>query len=250
MKTEARVKAIGARKEMYEILQNQIAGLKGKSMSDLNRQCVGDKNKVRDMRKGDSYIPVSLLDAVFNYCEIEKGGDIWQKIIELERDCILGKSREKEIELLDELYCKKEENVKMSDKEKLRKQFGVLLTQYLFMSGYNLRNAAGRIGCSEHELKCVIEGKICLAPHHVERFHETIEMPNESVENLVRLARECYERPTVPDRVMEYITSDGYILDVLEKAAKKDVPAAKWKEFDEIVKEDRSRRFQELKVCH
>ena len=49
---------------------------------------------------------------------------------------------------------------------------------------------------------------------------------------------------------MEYITSDGYILDVLEKAAKKDVPASKWKEFDEIVKEDRSRRFQELKVCH
>lgn len=230
-----------ARRKFYDIVVEAASKVPGVTITELNRKALLNKCTINDVKRGVTFVPVDRFEALMEYCHIEKGSDIYNELLDLELSCIAGTYEDRELAVYEKLYGGESENQEETmgketkDTSKTRKEFSDILTKYLFLNGYNFKNAANRIGCSEQEFKDVIDGKICLSPYHVNRFKRTLEMPEAQVNELIKLANECYERHEIPEKILEYIGSDSYIIDILEYAAQKNVSAAKWKEVKGIL---------------
>lgn len=188
------------------------------------------------MKDGLSYIPVEVISKFFDICGFKKGSDIYERLVELELSCIAGRKEASQLEEYEKIFGEKgekakEENmavVKVNNKEDDKKRFSDILTKWLFMKGYTLKQAARAIGCSELEFKNVINGDICLSPYHVNRFKDTLGMDEDTIRELVILANSAYEGHEVPEKVLSYISSDIAIINTLEEIVRQNKGIAFW----------------------
>lgn len=194
------------------------------------------------MKDGLSYIPVEIMPNFFNICGFKKGSDIYEKLVELELSCIAGRKETSQLEKYEKIFGEKaaeEENMvsvtTVDNKEDDKKRFSDILTKWLFMKGYTLRQAARAIGCSEVEFKNVIKGDICLSPYHVNRFKDTLGMDEDIIRELVSIANSTYEGHEVPEKVLSYISSDIIIINTLEEIVRQNKGAAFWDEIQKML---------------
>lgn len=196
------------------------------------------------MKDGLSYIPVEIMPNFFDTCGFKKGSDIYEKLVELELSCIAGRKETSQLEKYEKIFGEKgekgeEENMisvtTVDNKEDDKKRFSDILTKWLFMKGYTLRQAARAIGCSEPEFKNVIKGDICLSPYHVNRFKDTLGMDEDVIRELVSIANSAYEGHEVPEKVLSYISSDIVIINALEEIVRQNKGAAFWDEIQKML---------------
>lgn len=226
-----------AKIRFYNILmKNKDAGI---SVAKLDNTILGHKI-ISNMAKGWSFIPTDKLKEVLSMAKIEEGSEAWQKLVELQLSCIAGPKEDEELSKYERIFGsgsvepeKKEETKEEVVMEKevgevSLKGFSDILTKWLFMKGYTLKQAARTIGCSEQELKNVINGDICLSPYHVNRFKDTIRMDSETIDKLVTIANVCYKGHEVSKTILDYISSDATIISTLEEIARQNKPAQFW----------------------
>lgn len=247
-----------SRVKFYELVMS-VARPKGVTKVDIDK-IIGQKFRMHSVERGMSFVPVEKFKPVMEYLGIKPDSTLYKELLDLELNCIAGRSEAYELAKYEEIFGEKKEKA-MSVEEKIekaedseflteglteaevkescldgyRKAFSEILTKYLFINGYNFKNAANRIGCSEKEFRDVIDAKTCLSPFHVNRFKETLEMDSETVQSLLELSNKAYTRRDIPEKILEYIGSDEYIIDVLEKCVTKNVPASKWKALEEEI---------------
>jgi hypothetical protein len=189
------------------------------------------------MKDGLSYIPVEFMKDFFNICGFKKGSDIYERLVELELSCIAGRKETSQLEKYEKIFGEKgekaeEENMAVvttvNNKEADRKRFSDILTKWLFMKGYTLKQAARAIGCSELEFKNVINGDICLSPYHVNRFKDTLGMDEDTIRELISLANSAYEGHEIPEKILSYISSDITIINTLEEIIRQNKDVRFW----------------------
>lgn len=227
-----------AKIRFYNILaKNKGTGI---SVAKIDRDIL-EHSTIANMAKGWGFVPTDKLKEVLSMAKIEEGSEAWQELVELQLSCIAGPKEDEELPKYEKIFGsgsvepeKKEEETKeevVMEKEVgdvSLKEFSDILTKWLFMKGYTLKQTARSIGCSEGELKSVINGDICLSPYHVNRFKDTIGMDAETISKLVAIANVCYKGHEVSKTILDYISSDATIISTLEEIARQNKPAQFW----------------------
>lgn len=241
-----------SRKKMYEILKANLP--EGVSMSRIDR--IAGSGRVFNLKYGATYIPVEKLAEIIKICSFEEGSEIHSKLLDLELSCIAGSNENEELKKFENFFEKKGKTStptikpsamatvskpqetagisKVTDEanyETEKKEFGNILTKWLFMNGYNFVRAADSIGCSEQEFTKVISGEICLSPYHVNRFKETLKMDEDTISKLIEISNKCYKGHEVPKDLLSYISSDSAIIDALEKIRMAHKGVSFWQEI-------------------
>ena len=171
---------------------------------------------------------------VFEYCGITQGDEYYNKLLDLELECIAGRH---ENAMLNE-YIKTFSNDTTtcedanSDEAKAKHEFSEKLVKWLFLNAYTIRMTCQAIGCSPEELKAVIDGECVLSPYHVARFKETLKMDESLVNELVHLSNSCYKGHEIPQALLKYIASDVSIINTLQKICDANKPAEFWKKIN------------------
>lgn len=227
-----------SRVKFYQKLKASLP--EGLSITKVNEQ-MGHK-WVENLRTARSFVPVDELPRLFDMCGIEEGSDIYNELVELELSCIAGSKENAELAKYEVIFGQKNEKEEVKEMEMvkeeakevipdnsaLKHEFSAILTKWLFVKGYTLKQAARAIGCSETEFKNMINGDICLSPYHVNRFKDTIGMDVDTIDRLVKIANVCYEGHEIPKSVLNYISSDITIINTLEEIVRQNKGATFW----------------------
>lgn len=242
-----------AKKEFYKIFMN--AKSDNVSVKSIDETMLGHKI-ISNMRNGWSFVPTDKLKDVMKMAQIDEGSEAWQKLVDLQLSCIAGPKEDIELSKYEKIFGSStntelnEENsnedkgtiemanddakeaVETTTNDELSlKAFSNIFTKWLFMKGYTLKQTARTIGCSEAELKSVINGDICLSPYHVNRLKDTIGMDDKTINELVKIANMCYKGHEIPQSILNYISSDMTIISTMEEIVRQNKPAQFWDEI-------------------
>lgn len=242
-----------AKKEFYKIFMNAKSA--NVSVDSIDATILGHRI-ISNMRNGWSFVPTDKLKDVMKMAQIDEGSEAWQKLVDLQLSCIAGPKEDIELSKYEKIFGSStntelnEENsnenkeiiemtnddakepVETTNNDELSlKTFSNIFTKWLFMKGYTLKQTARTIGCSEAELKSVINSDICLSPYHVNRLKDTIGMDDETINKLVKIANVCYKGHEIPQSILDYISSDMTIISTMEEIVRQNKPAQFWDEI-------------------
>ena len=242
-----------AKKEFYKIFTN--AKSDNVSLRSIDMTLLGHQT-ISNMRGGWGFVPTDKLKDAMKMAQIEEGSEAWQKLVDLQLSCIAGSKEDIELAKYEKIFGSSGNNVlneensnegkgkiemengntkeiveTTSNDELSLKTFSNILTKWLFMKGYTLKQTARAIGCSEAELKSVINSNICLSPYHVNRLKDTIGMDDETINKLVKIANVCYKGHEIPQSIFDYISSDMTIISTMEEIVRQNKPAQFWDEI-------------------
>lgn len=242
-----------AKKEFYKIFVEAKAA--NVSVNAIDTKILGHQT-ISNMRGGWGFVPTDKLKDVMKMAQIDEGSEAWQKLVDLQLSCIAGSKEDIELAKYEKIFGSSsdtelnEENsnedkgkIKMANEdakeiiettnadESSLKTFSNIFTKWLFMKGYTLKQTARTIGCSEAELKSVINSDICLSPYHVNRLKDTIGMDDETISKLVKIANVCYKGHEIPQSILNYISSDMTIISTMEEIVRQNKPAQFWDEI-------------------
>lgn len=237
-----------AKKEFYKIFMN--AKSDNVSIISIDMKILGHRI-ISNMRNGWGFVPTDKLKDVMKMAQIDEGSEAWQKLVDLQLSCIAGPKEDIELSKYEKIFgsssntelTENKGTIEMANDdakeiiettnadESSLKTFSNIFTKWLFMKGYTLKQTARTIGCSEAELKSVINSDICLSPYHVNRLRDTIGMDDETVSKLVKIANVCYKGHEIPQSILDYISSDMTIISTIEEIVRQNKPAQFWDEI-------------------
>ena len=241
-----------AKKEFYKIFMN--AKSDNVSIISIDMAILGHRI-ISNMRNGWGFVPTDKLKDVMKMAQIDEGCEAWQKLVDLQLSCIAGPKEDIELSKYEKIFGSSsntelneensnenkgtiemanddaKETVETTNDELSLKAFSNIFTKWLFMKGYTLKQTARTIGCSEAELKSVINSDICLSPYHVNRLKDTIGMDNETINKLVKIANVCYKGHEIPQSILDYISSDMMIISTMEEIVRQNKSAQFWDEI-------------------
>ena len=232
-----------SKRKFYKmVLENRKTTI---SVAELENT-IGYPYKLRNMKGGWSCIPTKVLPKLLDAIGLTPEDPAYKELVELQLSCIAGPNEERELADYEKIFGSdsvevesnntaeeiKEEKEVVEEMHETNdyqlKDFADILTKWLFMKGYTLKQTARNIGCSEQELKMVVNGDICLSPYHVERFKETLGMDEETINTLVQIANRFYKGHEIPESILKYISSDMTIISAISEIARQNKPAQFW----------------------
>lgn len=236
-----------SKKKFYKLVsENRKTGISINKLEEI----LGN-SRLHNMKGGWSCIPTKDLPKLFEAMGLTSEDPIYHELVELQLSCIAGPNEEQELTDYEKMFgsasvkVESDDIVKENKEEKevgyvdaniceyQLKDFADILTKWLFMKGYTFKQAARNIGCSEEELKSVINANDCLSPYHVNRFKETLNMDDETINKLVTISNKLYKGHEVPESLIRYISSDISIIKALSEIAKQNKSAQFWNKIME-----------------